>query len=88
MIHKDSSDHLRTESKKMHSAFASDISRANQLKVSLIGQCGRLETVAGLAAGHVSSRNLTQLRVNQRHQEVERVFISLAPGGNQPAYVL
>ena len=60
----------------MRAVFAADASRANQLEVSLIGQSGRLQRVAGRAASQVPPRDSPHLGVNQCHQAVERPFVA------------
>ena len=71
----------------MHAAFAADTSRPNQFEVSLIGQGGRLQGVAGPAPSQVPPGDSAQFGVNEGHQAAERLFISAAPSGNQPADV-
>jgi hypothetical protein len=85
MIHENSPDNLRAEGEEMHAAFAADTSRTNQFEVSLIGQGGRLQGVAGPAPSQVPPGNSAQFGVNEGHQAAERLFISAAPSGNQPA---
>ena len=71
----------------MYAVFAVDTSRANQFEVSLIGQGGRLQCVASLAAYQMPPGDSAEFRIDQGQEAVERQFIALTPGGNQTANV-
>ena len=71
----------------MYAVFATNATRSNQLEVSLIGQGGRLQRVTGLAVAQMLPRDSPQLRVNGRHQAAKRLFIAVAPRGEQFADV-
>ena len=63
----------------MHAIFAANAAGANQFQVSLVGQGGRFQRVAGLPAPQLLAGDPPQFRVNQRHQAAQRLFISVVP---------
>jgi hypothetical protein len=67
--------------------FAANAARSNQLEVSLIGDSGRFQRVAGVPAGQLSPGDSPQVRVNGGHQVAQRLFIAIGPGGDQSADV-
>src|SRR5258708_37560469 len=87
VVHENAPDDLRTECEKVHAAFAADAPCAHQFEVSLVSQGGRLQGLARRTTSQVPPSNSPQLGVNERHQAVERLFISSAPGGDQPANI-
>jgi hypothetical protein len=80
MVHKDTTNHLGAQGKEVHTTLARNALSANELEVSLVGQCGRFETVR-LAPVQMTAGNSPDLRVNNRYESFERVFIALIPGG-------
>jgi hypothetical protein len=65
--------------KKVRAAFPINISLVNQFQISLVNQRGRLQSVVGSFASQVLSRLTVKLGVNERHQFVNSLMISVAP---------
>src|SRR5580700_6370787 len=67
----------------MQPVLATNSSGAKQPEISFIGQGSRLQCVTGWAAPQMVSRDSPQFGVNGRHQAGQRLFIPIAPRGDQ-----
>src|SRR5579864_6603978 len=72
----------------MNAAFAADAARPDQFEIRLIGQSGRLQRMTGGPAVQMLPGDASQLRIDQRHQPIEGLFIALAPSGEPAADIL
>src|SRR5215471_855196 len=71
----------------MNTVFTAYTARSHQFQIRFIGQRGRLERIAGLAARKMLPGHAAQFRVNGRDQLAERFFIAITPGSEQRADV-
>ena len=55
----------------------------DELQVRLVDQSGWLERVAAAFMSHVASGNAAKLRMDDRHELLERSFIPLSPGDKE-----
>ena len=79
MIDEDPAHYLGARGQKMRAIVERDRPGVHQPYEGLIHERGSLQGVAGTLARHVPARDLVHFAVDQRHEVVERRFITCTP---------
>ena len=79
MVDEDPAHHLRARGQKMRAVVEGDRPGIHQPNEGLVHERGGLQGVAGTLARHVPARDLVHFAVDQRHEVVERRFITGTP---------
>lgn len=78
-VDEDPSHDLRSQGEEVHAVLAVHFLCAGKSQIDLVNHCGTLQRQARTLSAHVPLRLPSQLRVDQRHELIERGAITLAP---------
>jgi hypothetical protein len=79
VIDEDAAHQLGRDSEEVRAAGEARLPLIDELEVRLVDECRRLQGVAGALAPQVARGQAPQLRVDERHQLVERARVAAAP---------
>jgi hypothetical protein len=73
----------RRDPQKVRPVLPAEAPGLGQAEKRLVHQRRDLQGVSTPLAAHVAARQATQLRLDERHQRLERTLIAVAPGSEQ-----
>src|SRR5262249_44804020 len=79
VIHQNAAHLLRRDGEKMHAVLQIMALLVDQFEVSFVNQSGRLQGMIGTLPAQITSGQLAQFVINQRHQLIESLLITTAP---------
>src|SRR5689334_11582874 len=83
VIDENTSHHLRRDSKKLRPILPAHAVLLGKFQEKLVDECGWLQRVFASFSAQVGDGEAVQLVVNERHQLVAGVFLTLAPSFEQ-----
>jgi hypothetical protein len=79
VVDQDVTHRLRGNAKKMSAVMKVFLFLFDQAQVRLMDQCGGLQRMSGVLLAHMTPRHLPQFVVDERHQLVERLTVTVIP---------
>src|ERR1700722_17783152 len=83
MIHQNLPHGRAGDSEKMAAILIGSAFGAGQFEICLVDQRRRLESVALILSAPCALRHPMQLAIDDWHQLIKRILVSLAPGGKE-----